>query len=164
MMDLPDFAQPSAITNEPETFEGVILEDAEAGQPVRVRMPGLSNELTTDPCPWTPVVSPSGIFYPHAGDLCVVVQPAQGDPWIASWVPSTEVPDAVVTGSGDKHYTHTQSTPSSSWSITHNLGKRPSVTVVDSAGTEWVVEVQHLSDNACIAKFAHAFSGKAYCN
>ena len=65
---------------------------------------------------------------------------------------------------GDKHYTHEQTTPSATWTITHNLGKRPSVTVVDSGGNEWQTAVEHVSANQCIARFSSAFSGRAYLN
>lgn len=66
--------------------------------------------------------------------------------------------------SGDKHYTHDQNTPAATWTITHNLGKRPSVTVVDSGGTEWQTAVEHLSDNQCVVRFSAPFSGRAYLN
>ena len=66
--------------------------------------------------------------------------------------------------SGDLNYTHTQSTPSDVWTITHNLGKRPSVTVVDSGGNEWQTAVEHLSDNALVVRFTAPFSGYAYLN
>ena len=66
--------------------------------------------------------------------------------------------------SGDLHYTHTQSTPSAAWTITHNLGKRPAVTVVDSGGNEWQTAVEHLSDNALVVRFTAPFSGYAYLN
>jgi hypothetical protein len=69
-----------------------------------------------------------------------------------------------VPGEGDKHFEYDQSTPAQVWEIEHNLGKKPSVTIVDSGGTEWQVEVEHLSENACVARFVHAFSGKAYLN
>jgi hypothetical protein len=72
--------------------------------------------------------------------------------------------DSLVLSGGDKHYVHTQSIPAATWTINHNLGKRPSVTIVDSAGTEWVTEVEHTSDNQCVARFENAFSGKAYAN
>lgn len=61
-------------------------------------------------------------------------------------------------------YTHDQSTPSTLWSITHNLGKRPSVTVVDTAGKVWIGVVQFVSDNVLTVSFNNAFSGKAYLN
>jgi hypothetical protein len=66
--------------------------------------------------------------------------------------------------SGDKHYQHVQATPSATWSITHNLGKRPSVTVVDSGGNEWITKVEHVSDNALVIRFTAPFSGNAYLN
>ena len=66
--------------------------------------------------------------------------------------------------SGDKHYQHVQSTPSATWSITHNLGKRPSVTVVDSGGNEWITKVEYVSDNALVIRFTAPFSGNAYLN
>jgi hypothetical protein len=65
---------------------------------------------------------------------------------------------------GDKFYEHNQSSPSDSWNITHNLGKKPSVTVVDSGGTQWHTEVQHINNNQCVARFSSPFSGKAYLN
>lgn len=66
--------------------------------------------------------------------------------------------------SGDKHYHHAQATPSATWSITHNLGKRPAVTVVDSGGNEWITNVEHVSDNALVIRFTAPFSGNAYLN
>lgn len=67
------------------------------------------------------------------------------------------------TGS-DKTYTHTQNTPSAAWSITHNLGKRPSVTIVDSGGNEVIGEVEHVSANACTVRFSAPFGGQAFLN
>lgn len=66
--------------------------------------------------------------------------------------------------SGDQHYHHVQSTPSATWTITHNLGKRPSVTVVDSGGNEWITSVEHLSENSLTIRFSAPFSGNAYLN
>lgn len=67
-------------------------------------------------------------------------------------------------GSGDKHYEHTQSTPSAVWTIIHNLGKRPAVTVIDSGGNEWQSAVEHISVNQCVVRFTYPFSGSAYLN
>lgn len=104
MVDLPDFMMPDPAVQSsvPDVFEGQVLDDASSvGMPVRVRVPGLSNELATDPCPWLPVVSSAGLFFPKAGDACVVVQPAQGDPWIAAWTPAASMPDEPITGGSD---------------------------------------------------------------
>lgn len=45
-----------------------------------------------------------------------------------------------------------------------NLGKRPAVTVVDSAGTVVIGEVDYLDDNTVRLTFCAAFSGTAYFN
>jgi len=66
--------------------------------------------------------------------------------------------------SADKNYVHIQSSPSASWVVTHNLNKRPSVVVVDSADSVVVGEVEYNSDNQVTLTFAGAFSGKAYFN
>lgn len=67
-------------------------------------------------------------------------------------------------GSADKNYVHVQSSPETTWTITHNLNKRPAVTVVDSADNVVVGEVEYNSDNQVTLTFAGAFSGKAYFN
>ena len=62
------------------------------------------------------------------------------------------------------HYTHNQAVPSSVWTIAHNMGKNPSVSIVDSAGDEVVGQVIHTSLNQVVISFTAAFSGKAYLN
>lgn len=64
----------------------------------------------------------------------------------------------------DQHYTHKQAQAAKVWIITHGLGKRPSVTVVDSAGTAVIGEIEYLDDNTVRLAFCAAFSGTAYCN
>ena len=44
------------------------------------------------------------------------------------------------------------------------MGKYPSVTVADSAGSEVVGEVQYVDSNNVILLFASPFSGVAYLN
>lgn len=65
---------------------------------------------------------------------------------------------------GDKNFTFIQSTSAAVWTITHNLGKRPSVSVVDSAGTNVVGAVNHNSNNELTITFSSAFKGTAYLN
>lgn len=76
----------------------------------------------------------------------------------------TRISDLETSGAVDKTFVYEQNTPSDTWVITHNLGKRPSVEVVDSAGTKFFPEVQWVNDNMCIIYFNVAFSGKAYLN
>lgn len=67
-------------------------------------------------------------------------------------------------GDGDKHFEYTQATPSSTWEIEHNLGKEPSVSVVDSAGNIVEGDYNYVNTNKVILSFSSAFSGKAYLN
>ena len=64
----------------------------------------------------------------------------------------------------DKHYEHTQATASATWTITHNLNKFPSITVIDSAGSEVFGDVAYTNSNSLTLTFSGAFSGKAYLN
>lgn len=59
---------------------------------------------------------------------------------------------------------HNQSSASAQWTITHNLGKYPSVSVVDTSDAEVIGEVEYLSDTQLTVKFSAPFSGKAYLN
>lgn len=67
-------------------------------------------------------------------------------------------------GGGDKNYVHTQSTPAATWTVSHNLGKRPAVVVVDSAEDVVYGDIQYINDNTVTLTFSGAFSGKAYFN
>ena len=63
---------------------------------------------------------------------------------------------------GQTSYTHTQETPSTSWSVTHNLGFRPSVFVVDTSDNVCYGDVTYTSADALTITFAQSFGGKAY--
>ena len=70
----------------------------------------------------------------------------------------------IISGKGDSHFVYTQSTPESVWEVTHSLNKKPSVTVVDSAGTQVLGDVQHIDNDNLTITFVNQFSGKAYLN
>ena len=57
---------------------------------------------------------------------------------------------------------HTQGTASTTWTITHALGGYPSVSVVDSAKTVVIGEVNYVSTSQVVVNFTSAFSGYAY--
>lgn len=63
-----------------------------------------------------------------------------------------------------KTYTYEQSAVSDEWTIEHNMGKYPSVTVVDSAGNEIIAEVQYIDKNNLVIYMASPFKGTAYLN
>ena len=70
----------------------------------------------------------------------------------------------IISGSGDLHYTHSQEVPSNTWTITHNLGKHPSITVISSTGNNVIGEYEYVDSNEVILRFNAIFSGKAYLN
>lgn len=61
----------------------------------------------------------------------------------------------------DKYFRYTQNTPSSSWNITHNLNKYPSVVVTTSAGSVVEGEIIYLDNNNVQINFSASFSGYA---
>lgn len=61
-------------------------------------------------------------------------------------------------------FVYNQMTASDMWTIAHNLGKHPSVTVVDSAGSVVLGETQYVDENTIKLHFLGAFSGSAYLN
>lgn len=69
-----------------------------------------------------------------------------------------------ASGGSDKSFVFTQSVAAAKWEIQHNLDKYPSVSIVDSAGTEVVGDVQYTDQNNIVILFTAPFSGKAYLN
>lgn len=57
-----------------------------------------------------------------------------------------------------------QGIASDTWVIEHNLNKRPSVTVVDTAGTVFTASVEYNNDNVCTVYINGATKGIAYLN
>ena len=59
-------------------------------------------------------------------------------------------------------YVHIQSASASTWTITHNLGFFPAVSVVDSGGSVVEGDVSYISVNQVSIAFSSSFGGKAY--
>lgn len=114
--------------------------------------------VITDTTPDTPPTGPGGPGVPSTvtvpGDITQVVESEgglQGPPGPAS----------------DKTFFYTWNVAATSVSIQHNLGKRPSVTVVDSAGTLILVAVAYDSVdplNKLTLTMTAPFSGSASLN
>lgn len=64
----------------------------------------------------------------------------------------------------DLNYAYTQGVAASIWTVSHGLGKRPSVTVVDSAGDQVEGDVTYLDLNNLSIEFSAPFSGQAFLN
>ena len=71
---------------------------------------------------------------------------------------------SAVKGGPDSNFIYTQSTPSTSWAISHGLGKKPSVTILDGDGYEIEADIQHTSDNSVIITFSEAITGSVHFN
>ena len=61
-------------------------------------------------------------------------------------------------------HVHYQGTASLVWTITHNLGWKPSIAVVDMSQNVVVGDVSYPSTNVAVVTFSGEFSGYAYCN
>lgn len=61
-------------------------------------------------------------------------------------------------------FTFEQAIASDTWVINHNLNKYPSVTIVDTAGTQFQGRVEYIDKNNCIVYMNGATKGKAYLN
>lgn len=66
--------------------------------------------------------------------------------------------------SGDKTYVFIQSTPAATWTITHNLNKYPSVSVVNTNNIIVYGQTTYINANELQIEFSAGFSGKAYMN
>jgi len=63
---------------------------------------------------------------------------------------------------GAASFVYTQQSASDRWTIQHNLGSFPAVTVIDSAGDWMIADFSFISPDMLEIKFAVATSGTAY--
>jgi hypothetical protein len=72
--------------------------------------------------------------------------------------------DAIEGVDSDKNFVYTQGAPSDTWTISHPLNKYPSVTIIDSGGTEVIGNIEYIDTSTVVVTFASGFSGKAILN
>lgn len=70
----------------------------------------------------------------------------------------------ALAGGGDLSWEFVQNTPLISWSLPHNMGKQPSVTIKNDSGDEVEAFVNHTDDNNLTITFNVAFQGVATLN
>lgn len=63
---------------------------------------------------------------------------------------------------GTGAFIYEQPVPSSTWTINHNLGFFPGVTVVDSGGTDVVGSITYVDEDNLYVTFNAPFGGTAY--
>ncbi|WP_290771797.1 hypothetical protein [Anaerofustis sp.] len=64
----------------------------------------------------------------------------------------------------DKFFLFKQMESKDEWIINHKLKKYPSVSIIDSAGTNVIGEVTYLDENSLRINFSSIMSGKAFLN
>lgn len=72
--------------------------------------------------------------------------------------------DVRVNGEALTSFVYDQTVADVQWTITHNMAKKPSVTVIDSMNRVVVGEVEYVNDNEVTLRFKYAFKGKAILN
>jgi hypothetical protein len=65
---------------------------------------------------------------------------------------------------GGSTYTHSQAIPLAVWTAAHNLGRYPSVSVVDTLGRQVFGDVTWVDENIVQITHGSAIAGKAYFN
>ena len=70
----------------------------------------------------------------------------------------------TLASASDKTFVFEQGVSASQWNIQHNMGKFPSVSVVDTANEVYWGNVTYIDSNNLKINFSASFSGKAYLN
>jgi hypothetical protein len=70
----------------------------------------------------------------------------------------------TLSSQGAPTFVFTQGTPATTWNIQHNLGKFPSVSVVNNNNTIMYGNTTYTDNNNLTINFSAGFSGKAYLN
>lgn len=68
------------------------------------------------------------------------------------------------TGALSGVYEHHQTNALDSWTVNHNLGYRPNVTILSVGGVAMLAEVQHLNTNQIMVYFDEPRTGLAVCS
>lgn len=103
-------------------------------------------------------------------DLTIVVQPRVAQvvtiaPRVAEVIQvNKQGPPGPQGASGATTFEWDQNTAATIWYVVHNLGRHPSVTIVDSTGREVYGDVNYIDANNITIGFNTAFGGKAYLN
>ena len=70
----------------------------------------------------------------------------------------------ISSGLEDKTFVFEQGVPALVWNVNHNLGKFPSVSIVDTSNTNVFSQVDYVDNNNLTITNTAAFAGKAYLN
>lgn len=100
----------------------------------------------------------------QGGSTVVLQQQSPKTVVVTRGIPGPAGPQGPPGGGAGATYTHTQGNPAAVWTIAHNLGRHPSITVVDNLGGQLYPDVRYL--DADIAQITHSvpLTGRAFCN
>jgi hypothetical protein len=119
------------------------------------------NIIVTPPAPITIIVepTPSG----EEAGRPIVIGPGQGGAQgpVGPAGPAGPQGEQGIPGPS-LAYVHTQNTPASAWTINHNLGIFPQVSIIEIGGANVEGEVIYLNNNSLTVSFTVAISGTAY--
>ena len=98
---------------------------------------------------------------PNKKDLVVITDSQAANP---KYKTKSATLESLNNAGLDKNFVFTQSTPSATWTIQHDLNKFCSVTIVDSAKQVVIGDITYTDLNELTITFTAAFSGQAYLN
>jgi hypothetical protein len=163
----------SEVIREPAVGEAVVatLESTTDVVPPKVTsvdvvLPPVSRPIVVPAAGTIPVVAPPpapvdvSFFAPSAVDVTTGPGGVMGP----QGPPGEQGPPGVPGTGGDLYYVHTQAMPMALWNVVHNLGKKPSTTIQDAAGTQMWGSVRHVDDNQLVVKFEFAITGTVHCS
>lgn len=131
---------------------------AARGVPVQIVERGTQTPvvLYSDSAGLLPVANP--ITTDEFGNLFFYSAPGDYDIYLNS----SRIPIVVsAAGSGGGTYTHVQTIPNSVWTIVHNLGFKPNITV-EVGGEIVFADISHSSNTTALVNFALPHTGNAY--
>lgn len=107
------------------------------------------------------VTTDEGIFI--ATDTVPAGVAPPDDPWslLVLWSEITGPPGPP--GPAGTSYTHTQLVPAATWTVPHNLGYYPAISVITEEGTVVYADIQHSSTATAVITFPSPTSGTASC-
>lgn len=144
----------SIVTNEPDVeITESIVETSVVSSEIKVEITETVVEVTI-----APVTSTVDFVQPV---VQVAIVPVELTVEIgASGVPGATGPTGPA-GSATVPYTHTQGSAATSWTVNHNLGYNPVVSIFSTGGMEIIGEVLHTSINQTVLSFVEAIAGTA---
>jgi hypothetical protein len=128
-----------------------------AGQPIEVRLRGSATKppLFVDPDGLVPKTNP--VLTDSVGNLSFYIAPGSYDFAVFGITVPFDVEDGALAPS----YVHVQTIPNQTWTIIHNLGFNPNVSVV-IGGEEVLTDVSWPDVNTVIVGLDAPYLGSAY--